>query len=568
MDRTLLLELERADAASADVERRTIAGTILPYRETGVAKVDGAPAEVRFLPGSLELARDRIPLVAGHDTDAPLGVMVELEDGDELAAARFSIDSTPAGDAALVQASTGSRSGLSLGALATEWREAADGVIEVTRAALYHVGLCAIQAFPGAQVSRVAAASAETEQGGRTMEGKTPEELAASIDAETSDEELAELLEHEDEAVRAAAQTEKDRRAAADDDGQQELEASRAGSAGTRERPTILARHGGARKRGERELLCSGGELVLAMVAAQGGDRKAARLVEAVLSEIESTDVPGLMPAAYVSDVIGGSLPAIRPLADRVAVKRPLPATGMQFAKPAWDTKPAGGWVAELAATPSNAPVIDSNDVTILEWAYGVAMSYAVATRSSPDAIEAIFREAVKDYYSDVEQKIADALMAVDQASAAGAGIGAGIAAFYGDELEGPNLLVVAPDIYGDLVDVIDTVPTYSSGAVSGATMTGTIAGLEVVVSPHLPAGTELITTRGVVELRESDPVRLTANVIGALKVELGVTAFAAFDTERPNAVHSLTPAAGAPAGTSEAKRTSSKSSSSKGSSK
>ena len=221
----------------------------------------------------------------------------------------------------------------------------------------------------------------------------------------------------------------------------------------------------------------------------------------------------------------------------------------MTFSKPKWTTKPAGGWVAELADIASNKPDIDAQSVTVLEWAYGVALSYAVATRSSPDALESIYREAVKDYYSDVEQKIADALMAVDQPCGVGAGIGAGIAAFYGDERQPPQLLVCAPDIYGDLVDVVDTVPTYATGSVSGASLTGTIAGLEVVVSPHLPAGTELITARGVVELRETSPVRLTANVIGALKVELGVTAFAAIDTERPNAVHSLTPAAGAPVG-------------------
>lgn len=569
MSERLRIELERAGAAQANLERRTIEGTLVPYGEVGVAHVDGAPREVRFIAGALELGRDRIPLVAGHDQDSPLGVLTGLTDtGFQELRAAFKIDATPAGDAALVQAASGSRAGLSAGALAHEWREAAAGVIEVTAARLFHVGLVSIPAMPSAQVSRVAAASAETKGNGGTMAQEDFAELAASIDADTPDDELERLLEHDDPAVKAAAEAERDRRHAEEtsngddangDDANGEqgtLTASRARSS-SRERPTVLAGRAGARPR-ELELKCSGGELVLSMVRAQTGDKRAARMVEAVLAEIASTDVPGLVPPAYTTDILG-ELPTVRPLADRVAAKRPMPATGMTFTKPKWVTKPSGGWVAELADIPSNAPDIDSQDVTVLEWAYGIAMSYAVATRSSPDAIESIFRAAVADYYSDVEQKIADALMSTDQPGGVGAGVGSAIAAFYGDEKTGPDLLVVAPDIYGDLVDAIDTVPTYSAGEVSGAKLTGTIAGLEVVVSGHLPAGAELVTARGAIELRETSPVRLTANVIGALKVELAATAFASFDVERPNAVHSLTPAAGMEAGESVAKATAKK---------
>ena len=164
-------------------------------------------------------------------------------------------------------------------------------------------------------------------------------------------------------------------------------------------------------------------------------------------------------------------------------------------------------------------------------------MSYAVATRSSPDAIETIFRAAVEDYYSDYEQKIADLLMANDQAGAAAPGVGAAIAAFFADERYRPRLLVVAPDIYGDLIDEEGTLK-YSSGTIGGSVdnsdSAGSIAGLGVVVSAHLPAGAELVTHPRAIIHRETNPIRLTVAVIGALKVELGVTAFAAFQLNRP----------------------------------
>ena len=239
---------------------------MVPYGEHGVADVDGEPVELTFLPGSLTLARPNVPLVNGHDTDAPIGVLVELADEAGAARARFKIDATAAGDDALVQAASGSRAGLSVGALATQWRERAAGVLEVTAAALFHVGLVAIPAMPSAQVSRVTAAQAsptDDERSTGAMNDTTPEEVAASIGETTTDEELAELLQHEDEAVRQAAQAELDRRDAdadADADATEDEKQERLDTSAARafDRPVIHA----ARERGPRKLLCSGGELV------------------------------------------------------------------------------------------------------------------------------------------------------------------------------------------------------------------------------------------------------------------------------------------------------------------
>jgi hypothetical protein len=40
-----------------------------------------------------------------------------------------------------------------------------------------------------------------------------------------------------------------------------------------------------------------------------------------------------------------------------------------------------------------------------------------------------------------------------------------------------------------------------------------------------------------VIEVRDSNPVQLRANVVGTMNVELGVTAFVAVDIETPAAV-------------------------------
>lgn len=375
--------------------------------------------------------------------------------------------------------------------------------------------------------------------------------------ADATDEQVAEALasrnltQEQFEAAHPAEETAAEETAAEEPAAEAELPVQHG------RRPTILA----SAARGSEVEPGAPGRFVQAMLAlgANPADTSARRIVEAALATVISTDVPGLMPPAYTAAIVG-ELPSSRPLADSVAVRRPMPETGMKLTKPKWVTKPAGGWradvpgVGETAEIATNTPEVDPYDVSIMEWAYGVSLSNIVARRSSPDAIEAIYRLAVADYYSDVEQKIADALMANDQAGAAGGGIGGGFAGFFGDEKQAPDLLVVSPDIFGDLINA-EGFLMYAGGSVA-ATGRGSIAGLDVVVSGHLPAGTELVTARGVVELRESSPIRLTANVIGALMVELGVSAFTSIDVERPNAIHSLTPPAGISGG-SETRRTS-----------
>lgn len=535
---------------AADAAARTIEGTIVPYGEIGVATVDGEAREIRYRPGSVELGRDRVPLVFSHDLDRPIGVLQSLAETADAATAKFAIDRTPDGDSALAQAMSGSRSGLSVGAELTDWEESAGGVIDVASSQVFHVGLVTVPAFASAEVASVTAAKSSN----RKEAGMDPKELRESLGLaeDATDEQVNEALA-EAKAARESAGNSGDEQGAGDD-AQTSLETTQEKPV-QHGKPVVLAERRPEIKAGDA------GRFVQAMMRAANGDTAARKLVQAALSVIDSGDVPGLMPKQYVGSILG-DVTTERALAERVAVKRPMPDSGMEFTKPKWDTLPNGGWVAENAATPSNAPAIGTQDVTILEWAYGVAMSYAVATRSNPDAIEAIYRAAVEDYYADCEQKIADLLLASDTPTGAGATMGAGIAAYYAGvtrRAPKPNRLVVAPDVYGDLFDALVMVPVVQGASGVGADFTGTIGGLEVVVSPFLPDGTEIITSQGVVEFRETTPIRLTSNVIGALQVELGVTSFASFDLERPGGIITLTPAAGAPAGTSSAKRSAAK---------
>ena len=71
-----------------------------------------------------------------------------------------------------------------------------------------------------------------------------------------------------------------------------------------------------------------------------------------------------------------------------------------------------------------------------------------------------------------------------------------------------------------------------------------------LVASGSLAATFGYLTTRRALDARVTEPVRLTANAIGALNVELAVVGEALFDTDYPAEVMEFVPNILAPTGT------------------
>jgi hypothetical protein len=281
-----------------------------------------------------------------------------------------------------------------------------------------------------------------------------------------------------------------------------------------------------------REL--TAGEYVLTLLRAQMGDADAARfLVEAALTESISTDIPGLLPPTYERAVIGPA-PVDRILYDTFR-GRALPGVGLQIQKPVWTTLPAGGWAGNVDAdaTTSKA-VIGLNPATIERWDWATALPYMSVQRSSPDAISTIYAAAVQNFYLAVEIKIATMLQTLSAASAA-VKIGDGIAAFYTASGRVPDVIVVAPDVWGLLADAGALAVPFGVSAATvadGAGLRSSFAGLPIVCSGALTAGGKFLATRRALDVRVTDPVQLTANAIGALNVELGVVGEGLFDLD------------------------------------
>lgn len=479
------------DVTAADAETRTIEGIAVPYGET--ANLGGTT--YTFDRGSLQPARTRTPLLLGHDRNRPVGVMLELADTPEGAIARFRVDQGAEGDLALEQATTGSRGGLSIGAEIITAEDAGNGIVNVKAAALLEVSLVAIAAFSGAAVTNVAADadpfSSNTDAGDEQPD-PDPDNTTAPVQENTDMDTMPEPIAAETAPI-----------------------------------PTIT----------QKQPELSADAFVSHMLKAQMGNNESARVVEAALSVIDTADVVGLVPDFYTMQIIGG-LSENRPLANNVR-RAALPASGMSLVKPQWTTTPVGGWIDQNDPTPSNAMAIGNHEIDVAQWAYGVAMTVASLERGVGVA-ESAFTQIVRSYYSDVETRVATAIATAAGAVASGAStlatIGLLSAAVYQDSGRRPDKVYMATDVWAGLLATEGSLP-FTGGQTSASGIAGQIAGLDIVVTPSFSAGGLIVADSSVIELRESAPLQLRANVIGSMQIELGVTSFVTTDVELADAV-------------------------------
>jgi HK97 family phage prohead protease len=473
------------DVLAADTAERTIEGVVMPYGE--VATVQGR--RFRFLDKSVSLARTRTPLLLDHDRARPVGVLVGFEPDGAGAFARFKVDETPAGDEALATAASGSRGAFSVGAELVEVDDRHDP-IDVRAARIVEVSLLALGAFAGATVERVAA---ELDPPDDDPPDDDPPENPDQTELPVEPEKETEM-----EPVTATA-------------------------------PPVILRA----RADEPAREVGAGELVSLIVRAQHGEPDARRYLEAALAETISTDVSGLLPPTYEKTVLGGKEVA-RPLYETFK-SRPLPGVGLQVNKPVWTTPPDGAWATDVNAdATTNKVVVGSQSAVVARWDWAGAIPWVVVQRSDPSIVDEIYAEAVQDFYFDVEAKVYGELGAAPLGVATS--LGAALAEFYtaSGNKRGAEVIIMAPDVWGKFADATALSVAVAAGGVSSSDLSTSFAGIRAISSGTLPAGETILATRRAVDARVTEPVRLTANAIGALNVELAVVGEGLFDTDYP----------------------------------
>lgn len=458
------LELAESVDTGEDEPKRIVGGLIVPYGKP--AMVGGRMVE--FEADSIQI-RDHVPLVLGHDLNRPIGVLVTHSSGEAGLAGVFAVDQTADGDTAIAQAKSGSRRGLSAGVDVLRFREEDDRMI-VEAGELAETSQVVLAAYQEAAITTVAATKTE----GETME---PEQKPQ-----------AEIAVEERKAEEAAER---------------------------RSSPVIVT----ADREPPRMRL---GEYVQTYIAAEKGDRRAVQRIEAALTREVVGSNPGVIPIAYVSEILD-ALESPRTLFNAFS-RAELPPAGMTVRRPEVTARPsATGWLADdTAGAPTGPITLGNHDTPVLQWAWGVAASVALVERSSPSYVEEAFRQMIAWYYREVEAKIAAELEKI--AAGTATTLGGAASAYMQAYGEWPTLLVVGGDAYGKIVDA-SGVLMFASGS---ADLRGNanLAGVRVVASGDLTPGDAWLVDSDLLESRESTPIRLSVSDVTSLSLEIGVTSF------------------------------------------
>ena len=300
-------------------------------------------------------------MLLGHDTNRPVGILAEHTEQPAGIYARFSIDQTEDGNAALAQAQSGSRAGLSVGADIISFESLEEGELtRVTAARVTETSLVSLAAFDTAAVDAVAAAKHNRED--TTMSTDTDTTPAPAAATPPADVNAADDRPNRQPAIVVTAEA---------------------------PAPSLRLQ-----------------DYVHDIIAAERGDHAARERVELALTRETVGANPGVIPIAYVNELVGG-LQATRPLHDAFATAQ-MPASGMSIRRPKWTVLPDGGWMADDTGGAVTSPAtIGTMDVPIVQWSWGGAASVALVERSAPSFVEEAMAEAIKNYYKDVEAQIA-----------------------------------------------------------------------------------------------------------------------------------------------------------------
>jgi len=498
---------------AADNKKRTLTGRIVSWDEKGFTS---AGATV-FEKDSIDFSKP-IKLLLEHDRTRPIGKMIDVTADDQGIEATFKVAATIAGDDSLLEAAEGLRDGFSVGVKINEWKNE-EGVLRIKASSLQEVSLVTEPAIDSARVAEVAAS-------------ETPENSEATAEETTTEENKVSEITSETPIATEA------------------VEAAQA--------PVVTANYV-AYTKPRVDTNVTAGQYLSAQVRAIGGDTDARDLV-AALQIATVTENTGTVPPNYLRDVIG-IIDSSRPFIDSIE-RAPLPATGMKIFTPKLGAQATVAVTAEGNEFSSTDTAVTFQEDNIVKFAGANIVNVELFDRSDPAFADLLVRELAASYAQKTDQYAAQ--IASQNASAStGASIYAsivdGISDSYGVMRFTPNRILVAPsggtngiDFAGLLGAVADGRPLFAAanpsnaaGLVTQGSTAGTIAGLNLVVSPNYTgddanAKHALVYPSQAMRFHESGTVELRANIVANGRIEIGIYGYVAVVNRYPTAFRKL----------------------------
>lgn len=504
---TLYIE---ASSIECSEDRREISGKIVPMGTGEIGNTNlGA---YTFAAGSIEIADPtKIKLLSQHDMKKPVGRMIAAETREDGIYATFKLSRSQAGADALIMASEGLVSGLSIGAEIIASKPSRDGYTVVTAAKLKEVSLVTEPAFKSAEVLEIAAEEAPAE----AVEETLPTESETIVEDTT-----VEATPVEAAAVEAAA-------------------------------PTVKA------MAYTRPRIDTSNEAFLEnAIRAQFGD-ESARQYLAAASDTDTADVPGLVPTRQLTEIINNKSTAGRPTIDAIS-GGVLPDAGFKFQIPRVKSLPTvTAPVAEKAAFGDDQVEIEYLDVDVKKAAGMQLFDVEVLDRTSP-AFFAELQSLMADAYAKSTNVAARTAISTNAAADATAITlpwdGAEMAGFiarasdsiYTNTLRFATGVIVSPTQWSNIMGMVDSQnrplfiasqPQNAAGSVSQS-LRGSLLGLDLYVDYSLTGvadGSIIVLNRDSFTWYESPRLQLRADKVGTGQVEVGYYGYYAIASKTPS---------------------------------
>lgn len=275
----------------------------------------------------------------------------------------------------------------------------------------------------------------------------------------------------------------------------------------------------------------------IAAVAGPGIRQRAAARLERVVPKVLTSDVPGIVPTQYLTQIMQ-QIDKSRPLVD-AANKVALNSGKLQW--PVITTRPqVGKQAAEKTEAGNGAMVVGFDDSVADTYLAAANFSWQTVQWSNPDALALWFDLAAASYAQQTDAAAGAVLAAADSAPVAAdsadlegwmAAIAAAAGEVYANTGRYANTVAMNPADGFTLLGLVGmTAPTFLVNG-TGDLSTGrfpTIGGLRLVISNAIPAGSAIVgdfsallcaeTAGSPVELRAVEPSigGLEVGIIGA----------------------------------------------------
>ena len=445
------------EAASIECseERREISGKIVPMGTGEIGQTNlGA---YTFAAGSIEIADPtKIKLLSQHDMKKPVGRMTSAEVREDGIYATFKLSRSQAGSDAMIMASEGLVSGLSIGAEIISSQPSRDGYTVVTAAKLKEVSLVTEAAFKSAEVLEIAAEEVIPAEETPTTESETVVEETTPVEATPS--------------VEAAA-----------------VEAAR---------PTVQA----MMYTTPRIEVTKRNYLENTLKANLFGDEDSRQWLRA--ADNDQTTGAGFIPTPQSTQLLNFLSNADRPMIDSIT-RGTMPEFGKTFELPKITEVPLVDQIDENGAVTESQ--LEASYITVTKKSFkGRAITtLELLTNSTPAFLDELLVQMEYAYAKDTEEHVTTAIQGAGTLNATAQDntadgllkyVSSAAAAVYSASLGFGRNIIVTPEQWANIMSYNDggrpiyiaANPSNAGGSLSATSLRGTVAGLDLRVSRYM----------------------------------------------------------------------------------